>query len=137
MSRRSAVRSAIAFFLMTFSTAFLATIGARLTGWFTQPLDLAKVHPEELGVTIMVGVITLAVGAGVRRLDAGELRSALLGAASVLLAIPTSALAILHIWPVSWTIISVLGLVLLAAGFLVAASTRSVTEAQETQEAHD
>ena len=123
MTKRNAVRSAIAFFLVTFSTAFLATIGARLTGWFTQPLDLTKVHPEELGVTIIVGVITLAVGAGVRRMDVGELRSALLGAASVLLAIPTSAMAILHIWPVSWTIITLLGVVLLAAGFVVAASS--------------
>ena len=117
---RSALRAAIAFFLVTFSTAFLASIGARLTGWFTQPLDLTQVHAEELGVTIMAGVIILAVGAGVRRMEIAELRSALLGAASVLLAIPTSAVAILHIWPVSWTIISVLGLVLLAGGFLVA-----------------
>ena len=122
--RRSALRSAIAFFLVTFSTAFLATIGARMTGWFTQPLDLTKIHSEALGVTIIVGVITLAVGAGVRRMDISELRSALLGAASVLLAIPTSAVAILHIWPVSWTIISLLGLVLLGAGFVVAATTK-------------
>ncbi len=122
--RRSALRSAIAFFLVTFSTAFLATVGARMTGWFTQPLDLTKIHSEALGVTIIVGVITLAVGAGVRRMDISELRSALLGAASVLLAIPTSAVAILHIWPVSWTIISLLGLVLLGAGFLVAVTTK-------------
>ena len=134
MNRQTALRSAIAFFLVTFSTAFLCTVGARLTGWFTQPLDLTKFHSEALGVAIMVGVITLAVGAGVRRLDAGELRSALLGAASVLLAIPTSALVIFHIWPVSWTIICILGLVLLAAGFLVAASTRSVTEAAEVHD---
>ena len=85
--KRTALRSAIAFFLVTFSTAFLATIGARLTGWFTSPLDLSKVHVEELGVTIMAGVIVLAVGAGVRRLDAAELRSALLGAASMLLGV--------------------------------------------------
>ena len=121
---RPGLRAAIAFFLVTFSTAFLASIGARLTGWFTQPLDLTKVHAEELGVTIMAGVIVLAVGAGVRRMEIAELRSALLGAASVLLAIPTSAVAILHIWPVSWTIISILGLVMLAGGFLVAYSSK-------------
>ncbi len=132
--KRTALRSAIAFFLVTFSTAFLATIGARLTGWFTSPLDLSKVHVEELGATIMAGVIVLAVGAGVRRLDAAELRSALLGAASVLLAIPTSSVAILHVWPTYWTIITVLGIVLLACGFLVAATNpagREVLEAHE------
>ena len=129
---RNALRSAIAFFLLTYSTAFLATIGARLTGWFTQPLDLTKIHAEELGVTIMAGVIVLAVGASVRRLDAAELRSALLGAASVLLAIPTSSVAIFHIWPSYWTIITVLGLVLLIGGFIVASTTRG-----QAPEAHD
>jgi hypothetical protein len=128
MKKGTTLRSALAFFLVTFSTAFLATIGARLTGWFTQPLDLTKIHAEALGVTIMVGVIVLAVGAAVRRLELHELRSAFLGAASVLLAIPTSAVAILHVWPVSWTIISVLGIVLLAAGFIVAANTKPLIE---------
>jgi hypothetical protein len=132
--KRTALRSAIAFFLVTFSTAFLATIGARLTGWFTSPLDLSKVHVEELGVTIMAGVIVLAVGAGVRRLDAAELRSALLGAASVLLAIPTSSVAILHVWPTYWTIITVLGVVLLGCGFLVAATNSA---ARDVLEAHE
>jgi len=131
--RRTALRSAIAFFLVTFSTAFLATIGARLTGWFTSPLDLSKVHVEELGATIMAGVIVLAVGAGVRRMDASELRSALLGAASVLLAIPTSSVAILHVWPNYWTIITILGVVLLGCGFLVAGATRG----REGLEAHE
>jgi hypothetical protein len=127
------LRSAIAFFLLTFSTAFLATIGARLTGWFTQPLDLTKIHAEELGATIMASVIVLAVGASVRRLNADELRSALLGAASVLLAIPTSSVAIFHVWPNYWTIITILGLVLLVGGFLVASTTRSSSH----PEAHD
>ena len=130
---RNNLRSAIAFFLLTFSTAFLTTIGARLTGWFTQPLDLTKIHAEELGVTIMASVIVLAIGASVRRLNPDELRSALLGAASVLLAIPTSSVAIFHIWPNYWTIITVLGLVLLVGGFLVASTTKSTTPA----EAHD
>ena len=130
---RNNLRSAIAFFLLTFSTAFLTTIGARLTGWFTQPLDLTKIHAEELGVTIMASVIVLAIGASVRRLNPDELRSALLGAASVLLAIPTSSVAIFHVWPNYWTIITVLGLVLLVGGFLVASTTKAATSA----EAHD
>ena len=64
MDRRTALRSAIAFFLVTFSTAFLATIGARLTGWFTKPMDFTQIDAESLGATIMAGVIVLAVGAG-------------------------------------------------------------------------
>ncbi len=131
--KRTALRSAIAFFLVTFSTAFLTTIGARLTGWFTQPLDLTKIHAEELGVAIMAGVIVLAVGASVRRLDRSELRSALLGAASVLLAIPTSAVAILHIWPDYWTIITILGVVMLVGGFVVAATAHR----HDPAEAHE
>ena len=131
--KRTALRSAIAFFLVTFSTAFLTTIGARLTGWFTKPLDLTKIHAEELGVAIMIGVIVLAVGASVRRLDRAELRSALLGAASVLLAIPTSAVAILHIWPDYWTIITILGIVMLIGGFLVAGTHHP----HDPSEAHD
>jgi hypothetical protein len=131
--KRTALRSAIAFFLLTFSTAFLATIGARLTGWFTQPLDLTKIHAEELGVTIMASVIVLAIGASVRRLNADELRSALLGAASVLLAIPTSSVAIFHVWPSYWTIITILGLVLLIGGFVVAGATKP----PEPSEAHE
>ena len=131
--KRTALRSAIAFFLVTFSTAFLATIGARLTGWFTQPMDLTKVHAEELGVTIMAGVIVLAVGASVRRLDRAELRSALLGAASVLLAIPASSVAIFHTWPTYWTVITILGLVLLIGGFIVA----GVVQGHDQSEAHE
>src|SRR4249920_3919427 len=128
MQRNSALRSAIAFFLLTFSTAFLGTVGARLTGWFTQPPDLARLQSEALGISIIVGVITLAVGASVRRMDASELRSALLGAGSVLLAIPTSAVAIFRVWPVSWTVISVLGVILLAVGFVVAATSKAPAE---------
>jgi hypothetical protein len=121
--KRTNLRSAIAFFLLTFSTAFLTTIGARLTGWFTQAPDLTKIHAEELGVAIMVGVIVLAIGASVRRLNADELRSALLGAASVLLAIPMSSVAIYHVWPGYWTIITMLGIALLVGGFIVATTT--------------
>ena len=131
--KRTALRAAIAFCLVTFSTAFLATIGARLTGWFTSPLDLTKIHAEELGATIMAGVIILAVGASVRRLDRAELRSALLGAASVLLAIPASSVAIFHAWPTYWTVITVLGLVLLIGGFIVAGAVQG----HDQSEAHE
>ena len=81
----------------------------------------------------MAGVIILAVGASVRRLDRAELRSALLGAASVLLAIPASSVAIFHAWPTYWTVITVLGLVLLIGGFIVAGAVHG----QEQSEAHE
>ena len=42
---RTAIRSASSFFLVTFSTAFLFTLGARLTGWFTRP---PEVEPAQL-----------------------------------------------------------------------------------------
>ncbi len=135
MTRRQAIRSAIAFFLVTFATAFLATIGARLTGWFSRPPDLAELHLQNLGLIIMVAVITLAVGAAVRRLDASELRSALLGASSVLLAIPLSAVALTPVWPVQWTIITILGATLLAVGFLVSVGMRDKAAAEAG--AHD
>ena len=127
MTRRQAIRSAVAFFLVTFATAFLATVGARLTGWFSRPPDISSLHLQNLGLIIMVAVITLAVGAAVRRLDAAELRSALLGAASVLLAIPLSAVALIPQWPLQWTIITVLGGTLLAVGFLVSVGMRDRT----------
>ena len=40
---KAAFRSASSFFLVTFSTAFLFTLGARMTGWFTR----APVIPAE------------------------------------------------------------------------------------------
>ena len=46
---RTAIRSASSFFLVTFSTAFLFTLGARLTGWFTRP-------PEADGQDGRVGI---------------------------------------------------------------------------------
>ena len=125
VTREQALRSAIAFFLITFSTALLMTIGVRLTGWFTRMPD--AMPPEALkglGIVMMIGVLTLAIGAGIRRMDANELRSALLGGASILLAIPTSYAAINHNWTVSTTLISSFGLLLLAAGLLVALGLR-------------
>ena len=91
---RAAIRSASSFFLVTFSTAFLFTLGARLTGWFTRAPEVEPAQLQSLGVAIMVAVVCLAVGAGIRRLSAGELQSALLGASAVLLSTPL-ALAVL------------------------------------------
>ena len=125
---RQALRSATAFFLLTFSTAFLMTIGIRLTGWFTRAPEISQVATQDLGIAIMVGVVALAVGSNIRRMDAVELRSALIGAASVLLAIPTSYAAINHKWDVSTFVVVSFGVVLLLAGLLVALTTRSEAE---------
>jgi hypothetical protein len=114
-------RAAAAFFLVTFSTAFLMTIGMRLTGWFSRLPVTTPQENESLGVAIMVAVMTLAVGAGIRRMELIELRSALLGAASVLLALPLSEAAISQRWTMATTIISGLGLVALGAGLTVSA----------------
>ena len=125
---RQALRSATAFFLLTFSTAFLMTIGIRLTGWFTRAPEMSQVGGQDLGVAIMIGVVALAVGSTIRRMDSVELRSALIGAASVLLAIPTSYAAINHKWDVSTFVVSTFGAVLLLAGLLVAITTKSELE---------
>ena len=120
MDQNQALRSAAAFFLVTFSTAFLMTMGIRLTGWFTHAPVIAPEATAGLGVSIMVGVITLAVGAALRRLEVIEIRSALLGAASVLLSIPLSLAALTQTVDTSTFIIAGFGLVLLAGGLLVA-----------------
>ena len=122
MMSRVPIRSAASFFLVTFSTAFLMTIGMRLTGWFTRAPQISIQENEVLGLCIMLSVTTLAVGAYLHRMELVELRSALLGAASVLLALPLSEAAISQHWGVGTTIVSMLGIVSLSIGLLVSAS---------------
>ena len=129
--RRPTFRSATAFFLVSFSTAFLMTIGMRLTGWFTKAPVISADQNKMLGVAIMVSVITLAIGASIRRMEVAELRSALLGAASVLLALPLSQAAISQSWSVATTIITLLGVVLLMAGLLVSLSIEQRREGEK------
>jgi hypothetical protein len=129
--RRPTFRSATAFFLVSFSTAFLMTIGMRLTGWFTKAPVITQDQNRTLGMAIMVSVITLAIGASIRRMTVAELRSALLGAASVLLALPLSQAAISQSWSVATTIITLLGVVLLMAGLLVSLSIEQRKEGQQ------
>jgi|UPI0005523F17 hypothetical protein len=129
--RRPTFRSATAFFLVTFSTAFLMTIGMRLTGWFTRAPVISTEQNKGLGIAIMIAVMTLAIGAGLRRMEIAELRSALLGAASVLLALPLSQAAISQSWDVATTIITLLGVVLLMAGLLVSLSIEQRKEGQQ------
>jgi hypothetical protein len=129
--RRPTFRSATAFFLVSFSAAFLMSIGMRLTGWFTKAPVISPDQNRALGVAIMISVITLAVGASIRRMTVAELRSALLGAASVLLALPLSQAAISQAWSVATTIITLLGVVLLMAGLIVSLSIEPRKEGQE------
>ena len=121
---RSAARSAAAFFLVTFSTAFLFTLGARLTGWFTRAPEVAPEQLQALGVAIMVAVVCLAVGAGIRRLSAGELQSALLEAAAVLLSTPLAIAVLTGDWEISTAAVSGMGVLTLALGWLVALTRR-------------
>jgi len=119
---RAPFRSAASFFLVTFSTAFLMTIGMRLTGWFTRTPVITIQENEALGVCIMLAVTTLALGAYLHRMEMVELRSALLGAASVLLALPLSEAAINQSWSLGTTIVSALGFISLCIGLLVSVS---------------
>ena len=112
-------RSAISFFLLTFSTAFLMTVGMRMTGWFTRAPQITIQENMVLGVCIMLAVTALALGAFLHRMEMIELRSALLGAASVLLALPLSEAAINQTWSLGTTIVTALGFISLGIGLLV------------------
>jgi len=129
-----ALRSATAFFLVTFSTAFMMTIGIRLTGWFTHPPVITPKATEGLGIAIMIGVVILAVGAAVRRLEAHEVRSALLGAASVLLSIPLSSLAINGGADTSTWVTTGFGVVLLVGGLLASYGLRDRLALEESRD---
>lgn len=122
---RTAARSASSFFLVTFSTAFLFTLGARLTGWFTRAPEVAQSQMTALGVSIMVAVVCLAVGAGIRRLSAAELQSALLGASAVLLSTPLAIAVLTGDWQLSTAAVSSMGLLTLGLGWVVALTRRN------------
>ncbi len=122
---RSAIRSASSFFLVTFSTAFLFTLGARLTGWFTRAPEIAAQQLQTLGVAIMVAVVALAVGAGIRRLTPGELQSALLGASAVLLSTPLALAVLTGNWEISTAAVSGMGILTLALGWVVALTRKA------------
>lgn len=127
---RTAIRSASSFFLVTFSTAFLFTLGARLTGWFTRAPEVEQSQLSMLSVAIMIAMVCLAVGAGIRRLSAGELQSALLGASAVLLSTPLAIAVLTGDWQISTAAVSGMGVLTLALGWLVAL-TRKVPALHE------
>jgi hypothetical protein len=124
-------RSAASFFLVTFSTAFLFTLGARMTGWFTRAADFSTIDTTTLGVAIMVAVVCLAIGAGIRRMTASELQSALLGASAILLSTPIAQAVLTSEWKFSTAAVSGMGLLTLALGVLVALGRRDLKTADE------
>ncbi|MFN3229242.1 MAG: hypothetical protein ACK41P_05250 [Asticcacaulis sp.] len=117
-----AIRSATAFFLVTFSTAFLFSIGVRLTGWFTQTPKIAPNEMQGMGISIMLGVAVLVIGAGMRRLSAAEMQAALLGASAILLSMPLSLAVMTNSWGVSTAVMAGLGLLMLALGLVIAST---------------
>ena len=126
-----ALRSAIAFFLMTFSTAYLFTIGVRLTGGFTRAPEVPAQGLQSVGLSIIIGVAILIVGAGIRRLTAAEMQSALLGAAAVLLATPVATAVLTATWNLSTAVVSGFGFLTLLFGLLIAFIRKSESNADE------
>ena len=126
-----AFRSAIAFFLMTFSTAYLFTIGVRLTGGFTRAPEVPPEGLQSVGLSIIIGVAVLIVGAGIRRLTAAEMQSALLGAAAVLLATPVATAVLSNTWTFSTMVVSAFGFMTLGFGLLIALVRKQESNADE------
>lgn len=128
MNQDHPLRGSAAFFLVTFSTAFLFTVGIRLTGWFTRMPVIQPQDASVLGGAIMVAVTCLAVGAFLRRFSVLELQCALLGAAAVLFSTPLAQAVLTNTWEISTAAVSGLGLVLLLLGVLVAFSRKGTAE---------
>ncbi len=126
-----AFRSAIAFFLMTFSTAYLFTIGVRLTGGFTRAPEVPPEGLQSVGLSIIIGVAVLIVGAGIRRLTAAEMQSALLGAAAVLLATPVATAVLSNTWTFSTMVVSAFGFMTLGFGLLIALVRKQESNADD------
>lgn len=93
MNKINSVRSGLGFFLTTLAGAVLGAIGGRLAGVFG-PAETMRADTKLFGAYLLVAFIVLVVGMALRRLNGTEIRSALLGAASVLISIPLSRIAI-------------------------------------------
>lgn len=126
-----AVRSAIAFFLVTFSTAYLFTVGVKLTGWFTRAPQIPPEGMQSAGISIIIGVAILVIGAGIRRLTAAEMQSALLGASAVLLSTPIATAVLTNNWNFTTAVVSGLGVMTLILGLIVAYTRKSESNADE------
>jgi hypothetical protein len=120
MSKFKAVRSAVKFFMVSLSAAYLFVIGMKLTGWFTRSPEIPQEGMGATGVSIIVAVAILIFGAAVRRFTAAETQSALLGASAVLLVSPVVQVVTTQSFGLSSLVTSGIGLATLTAGLLMA-----------------
>ena len=120
MLKINSVRSGVGFFLTTLAGAFVGALGGRLAGLFG-PAELIRTDTKMLGLGLLLAFVVLVAGLVIRRMNVTEIRSAMLGAASVLISIPLSRLALSGAaWDEKAAGMATLGAVFLAAGLLVA-----------------
>ncbi len=93
MTRLNSVRSGLGFFLTTLAGAFLGALGGRMAGLFG-PAEVLKADTKMFGLYLLLAFGVLVVGMSLRRMDGTEIRSAMLGAGSVLISMPLSRVAI-------------------------------------------
>ncbi len=116
MSRFKAVRSAVKFFMVSLSAAYLFMIGMKLTGWFTRSPQIPAEGMGATGLSIIVAVAILIFGAAVRRFTAAETQAALLGASAVLLVMPVIQVVTTQHLDLSALLVTGLGLITLLLG---------------------
>jgi hypothetical protein len=120
VTKVNSLRSGLGFFLTTLAGAFLGALGGRLSGLFG-PAETIRTDTKILGLALLTAFVVLVAGMSLRRMNGTEIRSAMLGAGSVLISIPLSRVALTG---ESWTSASIgmatLGLVFFGVGLFVA-----------------
>lgn len=120
MTKTNSVRWGLGFFLTVLAGAFLGAVGGRLAGVFGKA-EAMGVDTKLFGLYLLVGFGVLVAGMSLRRMDGQEIRSAMLGAAAVLISIPLSRVAITGgVWDEKAIGMAGLGLLFFAIGILVA-----------------
>ena len=116
MTKLNSVRSGFGFFLTTLAGAFLGALGGRLAGLFG-PAEVIRTDTKMLGMGLLLAFVVLVTGLSLRRMNGTEIRSAMLGAASVLISIPMSRVVLTGAaWDEKSGSMATLGLVFLAIG---------------------
>jgi hypothetical protein len=114
------MRSGLGFFLTTLAGAFLGALGGRLSGLFG-PAETIRTDTKILGMALLLAFVVLVAGMALRRMNGMEIRSAMLGAGSVLISIPLSRVALTgEAWNPTSAGMAMLGLVFLGVGMFVA-----------------
>ena len=120
MTKTKSVRWGLGFFLTVLSGAFLGAVGGRLAGVFGKA-EAMGTDTKMFGLYLLVGFGVLVAGMSLRRMDGQEIRSAMLGAAAVLISIPLSRVAITGgAWDEKAVGMAMLGLLFFAIGMVVA-----------------